>query len=255
MKSAKSVNRLPVALTIAGSDSGGGAGIQADLKTFAAFGVFGTTAITCITAQNPRRVAGIARVSPRMAALQIRMVCEAFPVAAAKTGMLYSAELIKAVAGAIRKHRIAPLVVDPVMIATSGAALLREDALSALYGHLLPLATVITPNIPEAEVLADWKIESLLDMQIAAEGIGRRWKTAVVVKGGHMKGRMLVNALYDRGTMRTFELPRVKTASTHGTGCAFSAAIAAGLANGMSLPDAVEQAGGFVAKTLKQPLM
>jgi len=246
----KSADRLPAALTIAGSDSGGGAGIQADLKTFAALGVFGTTAITCLTAQNPTAVSRIDPVDPKMVAAQIRMVCEAFPVKAAKTGMLYSAGIIKSVARAVKKHRISRLVVDPVMIATSGANLLRGDAIAALYEDLLPLASVITPNIQEAEILADMEICTVLDMQIAAESIGRRWKTAVVVKGGHLGGRTVVNVLYDRGTMRTFELQRIKTGATHGTGCTFSAAITAGLARGLSLPEAVEQAGRFVARAL-----
>lgn len=249
-KSVKSVDSLPVALAIAGSDSGGGAGIQADLKTFTALGVFGTTAVTCVTAQNPSDVRGVAKIPPRMVALQIKMICDAFPVAAAKTGMLYSADIVKSVAASVRKHRIRPLVVDPVMIATSGAQLLREDAIAALCADLLPLATLITPNILEAEVLADLEINSILDMQIAAEGIGRRWKTAVVVKGGHMKGRTVVNTLYDRGTMNAFEYPRIKTVSTHGTGCTFSSAIAALLARGYGLSSAVEEAGWFTAKAV-----
>ena len=250
MKSAKSVDHLPVAMTIAGSDSGGGAGIQADLKTFTALGTFGTTAITCVTAQNPTGVKAIAAVPSRIVALQIRMIREAFPVAAAKTGMLYSADIIKAVARAVKRLRIGPLVVDPVMIATSGAPLLRNGAIGALCGDLLPLATVITPNIPEAELLDDCDINSLFDMQLAAEGIGRHWNTAVVVKGGHMTGKVLANVLYDHGAMHVFEYPRVKTTSTHGTGCTFSAAIAALLARGYNLPKAVEEAGWFTARAV-----
>lgn len=247
VKSVKSVDHLPVALTIGGSDSGGGAGIQADLKTFTALGVFGTTAITCVTAQNPGDIRGVARVPEKIIALQIRMICDAFPVAAAKTGMLYSAEIVRTVARAVKNRSIRPLVVDPVMIATSGAPLLRNDAVGALCGDLLPLAAVITPNIPEAEFLADYEINSLLDMQIAAEGIGRRWKTAVVVKGGHLPGKHVANALYDRGAMHVFEYPRIKTGPTHGTGCVFSAAVTALLARGQSLPAAVEEAGWFTA--------
>lgn len=246
----KSVDRSCVALTIAGSDSGGGAGIQADLKTFTALGVFGTTAITCVTAQNPSAVKGVTKIPPRMVAQQAQMICDAFPVAAAKTGMLYSADIIKAVATAVRRHKILPLVVDPVMIATSGAQLLCDGAISALCTNLFPLATLITPNIFEAEVLAQRKIKSVRDMQAAAEAIGRRWNTAVVVKGGHMKGKMLTNVLYDHDIVHSFEYQRVKTTSTHGTGCTFSAAITALLACGYILPEAVEDAGWFTARAV-----
>ena len=250
MKSAKSVDNPSVALTIAGSDSGGGAGMQADLKTFTALGVFGTTAITCVTAQNPLAVKGVAKIPPRTVALQIRMICDAFPVAAAKTGMLYSADIIKAVAAAVRRHKVSPLVVDPVMIATSGAHLLRKDAIAAMCADIFPLATLITPNIFEAEVLADRKISTVKDMGIAAKDIGQRWNTAVVVKGGHMTGKILVNVLYAQGAIHAFEYPRVKTTSTHGTGCTFSAAITALLARGHPLPRAVEEAGWFTAKAV-----
>ena len=245
---------IPVVLTIAGSDSGGGAGIQADLKTFSAFGVFGTTAITCLTAQNPDRVRGIQPAAPRMVDSQIRAVCEGFTVAAVKTGMLYSAGIIRAAARAVRRHRLPHLVVDPVMVATSGAVLLRRDALHALARDLLPLATVITPNIPEAELLTDREIHSVLDMKIAAEGIGRRFGVACVVKGGHLGGADLVNVLYfDSGAMIEFRHRRVQLpgrTATHGTGCTFSAAIAAGLALGLDLPAAVRRAGGFVARAV-----
>ena len=249
-KAAKSVEDSSVALSIAGSDSGGGAGIQADLKTFTALGVFGTTAITCVTAQNPSAVNGVTKIPPRIVAQQIKMICDAFPVAAAKTGMLYSEDIVRAVARAVKKWRINPLVVDPVMIATSGAQLLREGAISALCTDLFPLATLITPNIFEAEVLAQREIKSLHDMQTAAEAIGRRWKTAVVVKGGHMKGKVLTNVLYDHDIVHSFEYPRVKTTSTHGTGCTFSAAITALLACGYILPEAVEDAGWFTARAV-----
>lgn len=249
-QSDRSANRVSVALTIAGSDSGGGAGIQADLKTFTALGVFGTTAITCVTAQNPSAVKAVAAVPSGVVAAQIRMVHDAFPVASAKTGMLYSTDIIKTVARTVKRLRIQPLVVDPVMIATSGASLLRKDAVAALCGELLPLASIVTPNIPEAEALADFEIKSLADMQRAAEGIGSHWNTAVVVKGGHMKGKVLANVLYDRGIIHVYEYPRVRTTSTHGTGCTFSAAIAAFLARGCSLPDAVEEAGWFTGKAV-----
>jgi hydroxymethylpyrimidine/phosphomethylpyrimidine kinase len=177
---------LPVALTIAGSDSGGGAGVQADLKTFEALGAFGTSAITCITAQNPDGVAGVAALDPAMVALQIRTVCAGFPVAAAKTGMLYAADLIQAVARTVQTCRIPLLVVDPVMVATSGARLLREDAVAVLCRRLLPRATVITPNLPEAEILWGRPIRTHDDQRRAARELGRRFGCGCVVKGGHM---------------------------------------------------------------------
>ncbi len=245
---------MPVAMTIAGSDSGGGAGLQADLKTFNRLGVFGTTAVTCVTAQNPSAVKAVAAIPSRVVSLQIRMIRDAFPVAATKTGMLYSADIIKAVARAVRELRITPLVVDPVMVATSGARLLRMDAIHALCDELLPLASVVTPNIPEAELLANCTIASRFDMQLAAEWIGRQWNVPVVVKGGHMKDKVLANVLYDRGAMHVFECPRVKTKSTHGTGCTFSAAIAALLARGHGLPAAVEEAGLFTANAVAMSL-
>lgn len=241
----------PVALSIAGSDSGGGAGIQADLKVFNALGVFGTTAVTCVTAQNPGRVAGVEPVTPAMVRLQVRAVCEGFTVGAAKTGMLYSAGIIRAAAGAIRECRIKRLVVDPVMVATSGARLLRKDAVSALCDELLPLAVLITPNIPEAELLSGGRIRSVADAAAAAAAIGCRWKTACVVKGGHLPGGAVVNTLFHAGGIASFKIRRIRVKSTHGTGCAFSAAITAMLARGAALPAAVEAAGRYVADRLK----
>lgn len=241
---------LPVVMTIAGSDSGGGAGIQADLKTFTALGVFGTTAITCVTAQNPSAVKAVSAVPASIVVDQISMINEAFRPAAAKTGMLYSADIITAVAKAVKGFKIRPLVVDPVMIATSGAHLLRSDAVGALCDELLPLATVITPNIQEAEFLADMEINTVPKMKIAAAAMGRRWRTAVVVKGGHLGGRTVVNVLYDRRTTSLIEHPRSRARSTHGTGCTFSAAIAALLAHGHPLREAVTGAGIFVARAV-----
>ena len=246
------MRRVPVAITIAGSDSGGGAGIQADLKTFLALGVFGTSAITCLTAQNPEAVTGIAATAPRMVALQIQAVCRAFPVAAAKTGMLYSAGIIGAVAAAIAELKIRPLVVDPVMVATSGARLLREDAVAALRSALLPLARVVTPNVPEAEILWGHAIGSLADLKQAAAGISRTHGTACLAKGGHLAGDEAADVLCDRGRIRVFSGPRVHTTQTHGTGCTLSAALTAFLARGETLERAAAAAKAFVTAALTQ---
>ena len=243
--------RVPRALTIAGSDSGGGAGIQADLKTFQALGVFGTSAITCITAQNPDGVKGVAALEPDMVSLQIRTVCEGFPVAAAKTGMLFSAPIIEAVANAVRDVCLPALVVDPVMVATSGASLLRDDAVNALQEVLLPLATVTTPNLPEAEILWGRPIESVAAQREAARGIGEARGIACVVKGGHRSAGRMVDILYAGGEIHTFECERVAAAETHGTGCTFAAALTAFLARGEELPDAVSQTQQFVCAALR----
>jgi hydroxymethylpyrimidine/phosphomethylpyrimidine kinase len=240
-----------VCLTIAGSDSGGGAGVQADLKTFAALGVFGTSAVTCLTAQNPDGVTGIHAAPAAMVARQIRTVLEGFPVAAAKTGMLYAAATIRAVARAWRPAAPCPLVVDPVMVATSGARLLRDDALATLCRELLPLAAVVTPNLPEAEILAGRPIRSLGDLMAAARAIGERYGTACVVKGAHLPGPQVFDALWHGGRVRVFASARVPARETHGTGCTFSAAVAAWLARGHLLPRAVAEAGRFVAGALR----
>jgi hydroxymethylpyrimidine/phosphomethylpyrimidine kinase len=241
----------PAVLTIAGSDSGGGAGIQADLKTFEAFGVFGTAAITCLTAQNPGSVSAIHPAPAGMVAEQVRQVCRGFPIAAAKTGMLYSAALIRAVAAVVRECRLALLVVDPVMVATSGARLLRPDAVLALCQELLPLAAVITPNVPEAEVLTGLSIRTRAEARAAARLLAIRYGTACVVKGGHLPGARLVDVLCDGTTVREFAAPRLRVRQTHGTGCTFSAALTAGLALGHPLPDAVRGAQQFVRGALR----
>jgi len=261
----------PVALTIAGSDSGGGAGIQADLKTFAALGVYGVSAITTITAQNPERVAGIQPVDPQMVSLQIRTVVDSFPVSAVKTGMLYSARIIRAVSLTLAKTGIRHVVVDPVMVAGSGARLLQPDAVAELCRSLIPLATVITPNRAEAECLWGRNIESLEAQERAARELSERFGTACVVKGGHLshscvtgesvspghkrRGRRpqreeVVDVLCQRGKIFRFRACRVALAKTHGTGCTFSAAIAAWLARGADLPDAVKAAQEFVVRAL-----
>lgn len=240
----------PVALTIAGSDSGGGAGIQADLKAFAAIGVMGTSAITCLTAQNPDEVTGVLPVDPGFIELQIRTVCRGFKIAAAKTGMLYSSEIIRLVAAALRRAGIRRLVVDPVMVSTSGAKLLKDEAVGAMCRSLLPIATVVTPNLPEAEILAGRKLRTIADLGDAATRIGQRYGTACVVKGGHLAiesgSSFVVDILFDGKRIHEFRKPRIAIAETHGTGCTFSAALTAYLASGCGLIDAVESASDYI---------
>ncbi len=245
----------PVCLTIAGSDSGGGAGIQADLKTFAARGVFGTSAITCLTAQNPGGVSGIHAAPPRFVVLQIAAVFDGFPVAAAKTGMLYSAAIVRAVARFWRGRGAGapPLVVDPVMLATSGASLLRGGAMRALIDELLPLAAVVTPNLPEAEALAGISIRTPAGMAAAARIIHERCGCACVVKGGHLQGgASVLDVLWDGARLHQFRRPRLAARETHGTGCTFSAALAVGLARGQSLPRATAAAQATVYEALRR---
>lgn len=241
-----------VALTIAGSDSGAGAGIQADLKTFAALGVYGLTVITAVTAQNTVGVRAVQEVSPAMIAAQLDAVAEDFSIAALKTGMLSSAAIIEVVAAGIEARRLAPLVVDPVMVAKSGDRLLRTDAIDALRRRLLPLALVVTPNIPEAEVLAEVRIQSLDDRIIAARRIMAHGARAVVVKGGHAGTDPVIDLLLDDEGVSQFSAPRIATEQTHGTGCTFSAAVTAGLASGLSLRSAVAGAREYVTRALAE---
>ena len=242
--------KLPVALTIAGSDSGGGAGIQADLKTFAALGVHGTSAITAITAQNTVDVTDILELPPHLIRAQIDTVLSDLEVAAAKTGMLSSAEIITAVADAITDHRIERLVVDPVMVAKGGAKLLRDEAVAALRSRLLPIALVITPNLPEAEVLLGRRIESLESRRAAARELRALGPRVVIVKGGHAEGDA-VDVYFDGDQMTELSSPRIESANTHGSGCAFSAAIAAGLAKGLTPLEATRQAKEFITRAIE----
>ena len=248
---------LPVALTIAGSDSGGGAGIQADLKTFAALGVHSTSAITCITAQNPKRVLAVEACSPKIVREQIEAVFEELPPAAVKTGMLYSAEIIRTVAKLFRnsklKTRNPKLIVDPVMVSTSGAPLLKSSAPQALQKELLPLATLVTPNLDEAEILAGKKLRSPQDLRDAARIIHRRFGCAVLVKGGHLKNsREAIDILFDGKTEWLLTAPFVRGVSTHGTGCTYSAAITGYLALNYRLPEAVKRAKLFISQAIVQ---
>jgi len=244
---------LPVALTIAGSDSGGGAGIQADLKTFAALGVHGTSAITCITAQNPRRVTGIQPCRPEMVRRQIEAVFAELRPAAIKTGMLYSAEIIRVVVQYFKHGRQPPLIVDPVMVSTSGARLLKSSAVDLLKRELLPLATLVTPNLDEAEILVGRELKSIEDLRLAAKEIQRRFGCAALVKGGHMRqGREAADIFFDGGTELLLTAPFIKGVNTHGTGCTYSAAIAGFLAQGKRLAGAVELAKNFVTQAIAQ---
>jgi hydroxymethylpyrimidine/phosphomethylpyrimidine kinase len=241
----------PVALTIAGSDSGGGAGIQADLKTFAAFGVHGASAIACLTAQNPRRVYAVEPASPRMLRLQIEAVFSELRPAAVKTGMLFSAESVRVAAGFLHKQDHVPLVVDPVMVAGSGARLLQPEAIKVLKQHLLPLARLVTPNLSEAGILTGGKIANVETMRAAAREIHARFGCAALVKGGHLHGmREAVDVYFDGRNELLLTAPFIKGIRTHGTGCTYSAAITAALALGNSLPQAVRLAKNYITRAV-----
>jgi hydroxymethylpyrimidine/phosphomethylpyrimidine kinase len=241
------------ALTIAGSDSGGGAGIQADLKTFAALHVYGMSAITAITAQNTCGVSAVQAIDADMVAAQIHAVAADIGIHAAKTGMLFSAAIIQAVAAAVQATGPYPLVVDPVMVATSGDHLLQPAAEQSLRQDLIPLATVVTPNLAETAVLVGRKITSLAEMQAAAEEIVANGAAAVVVKGGHAIVKA-TDVFYDGSTMELLRGEVVQTHNTHGTGCTFSAAICALLARGIPLLEAVRRAKAYITGALKQSL-
>jgi len=248
--------KRPVALTIAGSDSGGGAGIQADLKTFAALGVHGTSAITCLTAQNPRRVLGVEPCSPKMLRQQIDAVFEELPPRAVKTGMLFTAENIRVVAeffGRRTTPSTASLVVDPVMVSTSGARLLLPAAEKVLQEKLLPLAALITPNLDEVEVLLGRKPDSADEMRAAAREMFRRFGCPALIKGGHLRHRAsAIDIFFDGATELELASRFVTGVSTHGTGCTYSAAICAALALGRDLPQAVAMGKKFVTAAIAE---
>lgn len=243
---------LPVAMTIAGSDSGGGAGIQADLKTFHAFGAFGTSALTVITAQNTLGVTAVHAIPADVVRAQIRAVAEDLRPSAVKTGMLATAELVATVADAIQAERLENYVLDPVMVATTGARLLDTDAEGAVAERLIPLATLVTPNLDEAAILVGHAIEDEAGMRRAAEALVARGARAALVKGGHLEADEVVDVLFDGREFRTWRRPKVATTNTHGTGCTLSAAIAAGLAHGRSLVRAVEDALDFVHRAIQE---
>ena len=242
---------IPKALTIAGSDSGGGAGIQADLKTFSAFRVFGMSVITAVTAQNSLGVQGVENLPPAFVAQQLRSVLEDFGADAAKCGMLSTAPIIEAVATELTSHRIEKLVVDPVMVAKSGDRLLEPDARAALADRILPLALLVTPNLPEAEVLAGMRVAEPEDMEEAARRIHTMGPRYVLVKGGHLKGDA-TDLLWNGRDFTRFSTPRIDSQNTHGTGCTFSAAIVAGLARGQALGDAIRSAKAYVTRAIRE---
>jgi hydroxymethylpyrimidine/phosphomethylpyrimidine kinase len=244
---------IPIALTIAGSDSGGGAGIQADLKTFASLGVHGTSAVTCITAQNPKRVLGIQPCKPEIVRQQIEAVFAELKPAAVKTGMLYSEEIIRVVAEFFKRGKRLPLIVDPVMISTSGARLLKPSAIALLKNKLLPLATLVTPNLDEAEILIGRSLKSVEDLRSAAREIHGRFGCAALVKGGHLRNtKEAADIFFDGETELLLTAPFVKGVNTHGTGCTYSAAIAGYLALGDELPKAVTRAKEYISQAIAQ---
>jgi hydroxymethylpyrimidine/phosphomethylpyrimidine kinase len=245
---------MPIALTIAGSDSGGGAGIQADLKTFAALGVYGTSAITAITAQNTIGVTAVQALSADLVTAQIEAVAGDMKLDAVKTGMLANSSIVEAVAAAISALDLPSVVVDPVMIAKSGDRLFDAEALAALRSELLPRARVVTPNVPEAEVIADMRITSLDEAREAARRIHKLGPASVVVKGGHLPGDEAIDLLFDGRTFSEYRTPRIETRNTHGTGCTFASAIAAHLALGHKLPDAVGKAKEYVTGAIRHGL-
>jgi hydroxymethylpyrimidine/phosphomethylpyrimidine kinase len=240
----------PIALTIAGSDSGGGAGIQADLKTFAAHGVYGASAIAALTAQNTTGVSAVHAVPPAFVAAQIDAVADDLPIAAVKTGMLFEAGVVDAVAGTLRRRDLPNVVVDPVMVSKSGARLLEEDAVEALRERLLPIATLVTPNLPEAAVLCGRPVGSDEERREAVRRVAGFGPRAVLLKGGHAAGPEAVDLYDENGRFETLRSPRLATRHTHGTGCTLSAAIAARLALGDSLFDAVRGAKDYLARAL-----
>ncbi len=246
---------LSVALTIAGSDSGGGAGIQADMLTFSALGVFGTSAITCLTAQNPGGVSGVQAVSPSFVREQAEQVAAYFKVGALKTGMLFNAGIIEAVAAFVGAHPEIPAVVDPVMVASSGSTLLRADAIAAIKALLLPRARLITPNLDEAAVLLGGGRLTRDVMAEAARELSRAFGTSVLLKGGHLEGGELVDLLVTfGGGVREFHARRIEGVDSHGSGCTLSAAITAGLARGLALEAAVSRAHQYLQRGLASPL-
>jgi len=259
LNSRRSADSPPVALTIAGSDSSSGAGIQADLKTFSALGVYGLTAVTCVVAEIPGKVSRIEPVSVNVVREQIQVLAKSFPIAAIKTGLLCSAEIISAAANAIRElnkmsvPRI-PLVIDPVFVATSGAPLLESTGIETYEKELFPLGSLITPNLDEAERLIGSKIEDQQSMRLAGKELQERFGTAILIKGGHLPGDYAIDLLFIGGKVVEFSAPRTLGVATHGTGCTYSAAITAGLAFGRPLEEAISEAKKVVTGSIHNHL-
>lgn len=241
---------MKISLTIAGSDSGAGAGIQADLKTFAALGVYGTSVITAVTAQNTLGVKSFQEISPEIVADQLETVCTDFEVASAKTGMLASSKIIDVIVQAVKRYKLVNLVVDPVMVAKSGDRLLLPEAEESLIKKLIPVALIVTPNLREAEVLYGKKVSTLAEMKEAAKKILDYGAKAVVVKGGHLDGDA-IDIFYDGEDFQELKAKKVLTQNDHGTGCTFSAAIAGFLALGMDLSSSVVSAKEYITKALE----
>lgn len=254
-----SVATVPVALTVAGSDCSAGAGIQADLKTFTALGVYGLTAVTCVVAEVPRKVTRIEPVTARMVREQIEVLLKNFRVGAIKTGLLCSADIVCAVAqtiqdGGKKMARFIPFVVDPVMIATSGDNMLEPGAVEAYKNKLFPLATLITPNLDEAVLLLESTIDDRKQMENAAKALAKKYGASILLKGGHLRGENAVDLLFHHGELTEFSAPFVRGVETHGTGCTYSAAITAGLASGLSLEEAIKRAKKFVTESIARHL-
>ena len=248
---------LPVTLTIAGSDNSAGAGIQADLKTMSALGTYGVTAVTCVVAEVPGKVSAIQAIEPALVAEQIRLLFEAFPIAALKTGMLYSREIIATVCDTLEAcfakcGARPPVVVDPVMVATSGDPLLLQDAVALYRERLFPLATVVTPNLDEVRTLLGRPVTSVAEMARAGEELAAHYGTSFLIKGGHLREAIATDLLCTTAAVEEFTAPFVPGVSTHGTGCTYSAAIAAGLGKGLSLREAVAEAKIFVTRAVTQ---
>jgi hydroxymethylpyrimidine/phosphomethylpyrimidine kinase len=253
----QSTSTVPVVLTIAGSDSSAGAGVQADLKTFSALGVYGLTAVTCVVAEIPGKVFRIEPVSTDLVREQIAVLCRNFPIAAAKTGLLYTTEIVETVARTIadlftNSSKRFPLVIDPVITATSGDRLLEPGAIELYKSKLFPLATLITPNIDEAAKLLGQEIQDRQSMEKAARALARKYRVSILIKGGHLAGSSAIDLLFSGGKITEFAAPFVRGVATHGTGCTYSAAITAGLASGLSLEKAIGRAKKFVTASIAQ---
>ncbi|MGI8435778.1 MAG: bifunctional hydroxymethylpyrimidine kinase/phosphomethylpyrimidine kinase [Chthoniobacterales bacterium] len=243
----------PIALTIAGSDSSAGAGAQADLKTFGALGVYGLTALTCVVAETPGKVQSIHGVPAAIVVEQVRLLLENFPVGAIKTGLLFSGEIVEQVASILREQKTrVPLVVDPVMVATSGALLLQKDAIASYETELFPLAALLTPNLDEASTLLGERITDLAKMRDAGQRLRDRYGVPILLKGGHLAGDRAIDLLFADNKVQEFTAPFTRGVQTHGTGCTYSAAIAAGLASGVSLADAITRAKDYVTAAISR---
>ncbi len=242
----------PVVMTIAGSDNSAGAGIQADLRTITSLGGYALTAVTCVVAEVPGKVEAIEAVSPSLVGAQVRLGFAAFPVGAVKTGMLYSAEIVMAVVAALRDHDV-PLIVDPVMVASSGDSLLEDSAVAAYREELIPMATLVTPNLGELAVLAGREIEDRDGMEAAGVDLARQYETAFLLKGGHLAGEIARDVLVmPDGCRQVFEAPFEPGVDPHGTGCTYSAAISWGLASGLGLADAIGQAKDVITRAIRE---